>query len=74
MMLNFPTNPTGACASREDLEGIAKLAIEHDLIVMTDEIYSELRYDGETARLDRLAARHAASAPSCCMGFPKPSP
>jgi aminotransferase len=47
IMLNFPTNPTGACATREDLEGIAKLAIQHDLIVMTDEIYSELRYDDE---------------------------
>ena len=47
VMLNFPTNPTGACATRADLEGIAKLCIEHDLIVMTDEIYSELRYDGE---------------------------
>lgn len=47
LMLNFPTNPTGAVASRADLEGIAKLAIEHDLIVITDEIYSELRYDGE---------------------------
>jgi aminotransferase len=47
LMLNFPTNPTGACATREDLEGIARLSIEHDLIVMTDEIYSELRYDGE---------------------------
>jgi aminotransferase len=46
IMLNFPTNPTGAVASREDLEGIAKLAIAHDLIVLTDEIYSELRYDG----------------------------
>jgi aminotransferase len=45
IFINFPTNPTGAVASREDLEGIAKLAIEHDLIVMTDEIYSELRYD-----------------------------
>ncbi|RYD46524.1 MAG: aminotransferase class I/II-fold pyridoxal phosphate-dependent enzyme, partial [Verrucomicrobiaceae bacterium] len=45
IFLNFPTNPTGACASREDLEGIAKLAIEHDLLVLTDEIYSELRYD-----------------------------
>jgi aminotransferase len=44
IMLNFPTNPTGACANREHLEGIARLAIEHDLIVMTDEIYSELRY------------------------------
>ena len=47
VFINFPTNPTGACASRSDLEGIAKLAIEHDLIVMTDEIYSELRYDEE---------------------------
>jgi aminotransferase len=45
IFINFPTNPTGACASRADLEGIAKLAIQHDLIVMTDEIYSELRYD-----------------------------
>lgn len=45
LMLNFPTNPTGATASREDLEGIAKLCIEHDLIVLSDEIYSELRYD-----------------------------
>ena len=47
VMLNFPTNPTGAVASREDLEGIAKLCIEHDLIVLSDEIYSELRYDEE---------------------------
>ncbi len=47
LMLNFPTNPTGACASREDLEGIARLAVKHDLFVLTDEIYSELRYDGE---------------------------
>ncbi len=47
LMLNFPTNPTGACASRADLEGIAELAIRHDLIVLSDEIYSELRYDDE---------------------------
>ncbi len=47
LMLNFPTNPTGAVASTADLEGIARIAIEHDLIVLTDEIYSELRYDEE---------------------------
>lgn len=47
LMLNFPTNPTGACASLEDLRGIAELAVRNDLIVLTDEIYSELRYDGE---------------------------
>ena len=47
VMLNFPTNPTGAVASQEDLEGIARLCVEHDLIVITDEIYSELRYDDQ---------------------------
>lgn len=47
LMLNFPTNPTGATASREDLEGIAKLCVKHDLMVLSDEIYSELRYDAE---------------------------
>ena len=47
LMLNFPTNPTGAVCSLDQLERIAQVAIEHDLIVLTDEIYSELRYDDE---------------------------
>ena len=34
-------------ASAEDMAGIAKLCVEHDLIVITDEIYGELRYDDE---------------------------
>lgn len=45
LMMNFPCNPTGATQSREELEKIAKLCIQHDLIVLTDEIYSELTYD-----------------------------
>jgi aminotransferase len=45
IVLNFPTNPTGAIEPVEELEAIAKLAVEHDLIVITDEIYSELIYD-----------------------------
>ena len=44
LLLNFPTNPTGAVEPLEELEKIAKLAIEHDLIVISDEIYSELLY------------------------------
>lgn len=47
LMLNFPTNPTGGTASREVLERIARFACEKDLIVLSDEIYSELTYDGE---------------------------
>ncbi len=45
IMLNFPTNPTGGIQPKEELEGIAELAIKHDLIVITDEIYCELLYD-----------------------------
>jgi aminotransferase len=46
VMLNFPTNPTGATLSRAEQEKIARVCIEHDLIVLTDEIYSELTYAG----------------------------
>ncbi len=45
LMLNFPTNPTGAVMPSEELEKIAALCIKHDLIVLSDEIYCELRYD-----------------------------
>jgi aminotransferase len=45
IMLNFPTNPTGGTLLGEELEKVAKLAVEHDLLVLTDEIYSELVYD-----------------------------
>ncbi len=47
LMLNFPCNPTGATQSREELVKIAQLCVEHDLVVLTDEIYSELTYDGQ---------------------------
>lgn len=43
--LNFPTNPTGGIEPPEELEKIAKLAVDHDLIVISDEIYCELVYD-----------------------------
>ncbi len=47
LMLNFPTNPTGGTASPEVLGRIAKFACEKDLVVLSDEIYSELTYAGE---------------------------
>lgn len=45
LMLNFPTNPTGAIAPVDTLVEIAEICVRHNLIVLTDEIYSELRYD-----------------------------
>lgn len=47
ILLNFPTNPTGGVLTRKDVEGIAELAIEHDIVVITDEIYSELTYEAD---------------------------
>ena len=47
LLLNFPCNPTGAVLPAKEMEEIARIAIENDLIVITDEIYSELLYEGE---------------------------
>lgn len=47
LMLNFPTNPTGGGLPLEEVQKIAALAVEKDLIVITDEIYAELTYDRE---------------------------
>ena len=44
LILPFPNNPTGAVMEKKDLEEIAKVIIEHDLFIITDEIYSELYY------------------------------
>src|SRR6266436_3440476 len=47
ILLGNPNNPTGAVVPRVELEGIARLALEHDLIVAVDEVYSRLVYDTE---------------------------
>ncbi len=46
LMMNLPCNPTGGTCDRARLEKIARFAVEKDLIVLSDEIYSELVYDG----------------------------
>ncbi len=54
LLLSFPTNPTGATLTREDVEGIAAFAQAHDILVITDEIYSELTYEGERVSIASL--------------------
>jgi aspartate/methionine/tyrosine aminotransferase len=46
LVINSPANPTGGVLTRDDLERIATLAIEHDLWVLADEIYGRILYDG----------------------------
>jgi N-succinyldiaminopimelate aminotransferase len=47
LLLNSPHNPTGAVFSRAELTGIAALACEHDLLVVSDEVYEHLIFEGE---------------------------
>ena len=61
LFINSPANPTGGVLNRDDLERIAALAIEHDLWVVTDEIYGRILYDGaehvSIAALPEMAER-----------------
>ncbi|MGE3310853.1 MAG: aminotransferase class I/II-fold pyridoxal phosphate-dependent enzyme [Limisphaerales bacterium] len=54
LMLNFPTNPTGGTMTRGELERIASVAQRHNLVVITDEIYSELTFEGEHVSIASL--------------------
>ncbi|HEX3301290.1 MAG TPA: aminotransferase class I/II-fold pyridoxal phosphate-dependent enzyme, partial [Thermomicrobiales bacterium] len=47
LIINSPGNPTSGVLPRADIERIAELAVKHDLIVLSDEIYSEIIYEGE---------------------------
>ncbi len=47
LILNTPSNPTGAVYTRRELEGIAEVCLKHDIAVVSDEIYEKLIYEGE---------------------------
>jgi aminotransferase len=76
LVLNFPTNPTGASLGGEELEKIAKVCIDHDLLVITDEIYSELTYGAQHRSIaalsgmkDRTIFLHGFSKAFAMTGF-----
>ena len=54
LILPFPNNPTGAIMEKKDLEEIAKICIEKDILVMSDEIYAELSYNGDHVSIASL--------------------
>lgn len=61
LILPYPNNPTGAIMERSDLEAIAEVVKKHDLMVLSDEIYSELTYNGKkhvsVAQIDGMRER-----------------
>ena len=74
ILLNSPHNPTGTVFSRDELAAIAALAVERDLLVVTDEVYEHLVFDGEHVpivqfpgmreRTVSVSARRARRSPS----------
>ena len=60
LIMNFPNNPTGGVMTKDDLKAIADVVIDHDLLIISDEVYAELTYDGKhtaTASIEGLYER-----------------
>ena len=55
LVLNSPSNPTGAVYSAEALAGVRDLAVEHDFMVLSDEIYDRITYDAEVTSMGAVA-------------------
>jgi len=58
LVLSYPNNPTGAIMNREDLLPIADFVTEHDLLILADDIYSDLTYDGTHVSFASLPGMH----------------
>ncbi len=76
LILNFPTNPTGGTLSLKELEAIAKIAIREDLIIIADEIYAELTFEGKHISIaslpnmkERTVFLHGLSKAFAMTGF-----
>jgi aminotransferase len=76
LMLNFPTNPTGGTVTREQLLEVARFAQEKDVLVVSDEIYAELTFEGKHTCLaslpgmrDRTILLHGCSKAFAMTGF-----
>ncbi|MBL6765420.1 MAG: aminotransferase class I/II-fold pyridoxal phosphate-dependent enzyme [Verrucomicrobiae bacterium] len=76
LVLNFPTNPTGGTMTLPELQAIADLAVKHNLVVITDEIYSELTFEGDhvsiaslPGMLERTVFLHGFSKAYAMTGF-----
>jgi aspartate aminotransferase len=54
IVTNSPHNPTGSILTQEDVREIARIAVEHDLVVLADEIYGRLQYEGEPLSIATL--------------------
>jgi aspartate aminotransferase len=71
LILNSPSNPTGAVYSRKELEAIVEVVLKHDIYLMSDEIYEYLYYDGLTHSSPASFSKEAAEHTITVGGFSK---
>ena len=76
LLLNFPTNPTGAVLKGKELDALAKVCVEKNLLVISDEIYAELSYEGRHESIvtrpgmrERTILLHGLSKAFAMTGF-----
>lgn len=76
LLLNFPTNPTGAVLNGKELDALAKVCVEKNLLVISDEIYAELSYEGSHESIvtrpgmrERTILLHGLSKAFAMTGF-----
>ena len=67
VVLNFPTNPTGGTMTRAELLKIADVVLRHNLLVITDEIYAELTFEGEHISIASLPGMYERTIPIYTM-------
>jgi aspartate aminotransferase len=72
IIINSPSNPTGAVYTRAELEAIMAVALKHNLYVMSDEIYERLIYDGARHVSPATFSKEAAERTITISGFSKP--
>lgn len=71
VVLNSPSNPTGAVYSRSELEAIVAVALKHNLYILSDEMYEHLVYDGATPSCVATFSKEAEARTIVVAGFSK---
>ncbi|MBR6798107.1 MAG: pyridoxal phosphate-dependent aminotransferase [Opitutales bacterium] len=71
LILTSPSNPTGAVYSREELEALVSVAVEHNIYILSDEIYSFLTYDGVSSSHPATFSERASELVITASGFAK---
>ena len=71
-VLNSPSNPTGSVYTPDEIKALGDVCVEKNVLIMSDEIYEHLLYDGATTRASPASPRRISSTPSSCTASPRP--